>query len=405
MLDELLTRVDIIEAKQSRPSPVALRTWEEIERFAEKAAQSGMVPKDFVGKPAAICIAIQMGSELGLAPMQALQSIAVINGRPSIWGDALPALCRASGLCVYIREWAEGSGDDLTYYCEARRKDDPNPIRGSFSVADAKQAGLWRDKPTVTKRSRDGGTYETDSGPWYSYRPRMQQMRARGFCLRDAFPDVLKGLISVEEARDIPFEETGLTPAPVSAHWESVGRETNVIATAGRGATLQPGTASEPSPPPPAPSPKGKTWAVLLDEIEANFARADSRAATDAVLASDDVQKALDKAKNGVRERLDRVIAAAMERFPEAPTEASAEAPATEPPPAPEDELVDDPLDEANVADILEAIKTINLAHALKAKDGTNKAFAEARALLSDVGRARVDAALTDRLAVLRPAG
>jgi hypothetical protein len=34
----------------------------------------------------------------------------------------------------------------------------------------------------------------------------MLQMRARGFALRDAYPDVLKGLISVEEAQDYPEE-------------------------------------------------------------------------------------------------------------------------------------------------------------------------------------------------------
>ncbi len=132
---ELLSRVSMVEAKQSRPSPVKLQTWEDIERFAEKAARSGMVPKDYVGKPDAIVIAVQMGSELGLAPMQALQNIAVVNGRPSIWGDALPALCRASGIASYIKEGHDGEGDDLTYWCEAKRKDDANPVRAQFSVA------------------------------------------------------------------------------------------------------------------------------------------------------------------------------------------------------------------------------------------------------------------------------
>ena len=105
LLHEIIDRMNTIEARQLRPAPVKLSTWEDIERFADKAARSGMVPKDFVGKPDAICIAIQMGSELGLAPMQALQNIAVVNGRPSIWGDAMPALCRASGVLKSMREW------------------------------------------------------------------------------------------------------------------------------------------------------------------------------------------------------------------------------------------------------------------------------------------------------------
>jgi len=217
--DDLLARIVTeterqVTAKANRPSPIRLRSWEEIERFAEKAARSGMVPKDFLGKPDAICIAVQMGSELGLAPMQSIQNIAVVNGRPAIWGDALPGLCRASGMCRSIREWSDGEGDALTFYCEAVRKDQALPIVAKFSVADAKRAKLWQENPTVRRKSRDGGTYEADSGPWYSYPDRMLQMRARGFALRDAFPDVLKGLLSAEEAGDIPWEDTGLSMAP-----------------------------------------------------------------------------------------------------------------------------------------------------------------------------------------------
>lgn len=41
----------------------------------------------------------------------------------------------------------------------------------------------------------------------------MLQMRARSFALRDCFPDVLKGLISVEEALDLPAPNDRLPPA------------------------------------------------------------------------------------------------------------------------------------------------------------------------------------------------
>lgn len=123
----------------------------------------------------------------------------------------MPGLCRASGLVSYIREWSEGEGDALTFYCETKRKDDPQPIMGKFSVSDAKRANLWKETARTTREGKNG-TYTVDSGPWWSYPTRMLQMRARGFCLRDAYPDVLKGLISAEEAADIPFEATGLTP-------------------------------------------------------------------------------------------------------------------------------------------------------------------------------------------------
>lgn len=277
LLHDIIERMETIEAKQLRPSPIHLRTWEEIERFAEKAARSGMVPAAYKGSPDMIVIAVQMGSELGLPPMQSLQNIAVINGRPSVWGDAMPALCRASGMARSIREWSKGEGDAQTYYCEAIRKDDPNPITGKFSVADAKKAGLWGK-----------------SGPWQQYAGRMLQMRARGFCLRDAFPDVLRGLISVEEAQDIPFEATGLTP-----------RQEPVAEVK----TFEP----------------KQTISQWLTQLALELSLTRTPAETDGILARPDVQKAQDSLRNGARDQLqellDKAIARANAMDTSAPTE------------------------------------------------------------------------------------
>lgn len=160
----------------------------ELRVFAEAAARSNVVPPQYKGKPDDVMIAVQMGSEVGLAPMQSLQNIAVINSRPALFGDAMLALCKAHPAWDGIKESIGGEGDERTAICEVSRKGD-NPVTARFSVADAKRANLW------------GKT-----GPWTQYPDRMLQMRARGFGLRDAFPDALKGLISGEEAQDIPTD-------------------------------------------------------------------------------------------------------------------------------------------------------------------------------------------------------
>ena len=169
-------------------SPLQPRNFGELMQFARIAAGSGMVPSSFTGKPEAIVIACQMGAELGLAPMQSLQNIAVINGRPSVWGDALLALVRSSPICDDVVEVIEGTGDNRVAICTATRKG-KKPVVGRFSVQDAQKAGLW-----------------TKTGPWKQYPERMLQMRARGFALRDAFPDVLRGLITAEEAQDMVLD-------------------------------------------------------------------------------------------------------------------------------------------------------------------------------------------------------
>jgi hypothetical protein len=166
---------------------LALATFDDAWRFWQMVAKTDFAPKDFKGKPEACLLAGQHGAELGLSPMQSLQSIAVINGRPCVWGDAALALVQSSPVCEWVKEYTEGQGDNLTAVCEAKRRGYPAPTVSRFSMADAKRAGL-----------------AGKSGPWSQYPERMLALRARGFALRNAFADALRGLITAEEAQDYP---------------------------------------------------------------------------------------------------------------------------------------------------------------------------------------------------------
>ena len=179
-------------------------TMTEAMEFSKMLSQSSMVPKAYQGKPNDIMVCVQWGYEIGLAPMQALQNIAVINGKPSVYGDAAMALVQASPVCEDIEESFEGEGDSLVAVCIAKRKD-RKPVIARFSVNDAKRAGLWGKQ-----------------GPWTQYTRRMMQMRARGFALRDAFPDVLKGLITAEEAQDFPTEKDVTPVIPIRNNLDAI---------------------------------------------------------------------------------------------------------------------------------------------------------------------------------------
>jgi hypothetical protein len=105
-----------------------------------------------------------------------------------------------SPVCEDVKEYFEGEGtSNPIAVCVAKRKNRTEVI-SKYSVEDAKRAGLWNKQ-----------------GPWTQYPKRMLQMRARGFALRDAFPDVLKGLITVEEAQDYP-DDTPVAQAPQIKH-------------------------------------------------------------------------------------------------------------------------------------------------------------------------------------------
>ena len=138
-----------------------------------------------------IAVAIMAGLEVGLKPMQALQSIAVINGRPCIWGDAALGLVMASGEVESFSERIDGEGDKMVAICIVHRKGFKEPTEKRFSVEDAKTAKLWAKISASGKPS-----------PWVLYPKRMLQMRARSWALRDTFPDILKGLQVHEEVQD-----------------------------------------------------------------------------------------------------------------------------------------------------------------------------------------------------------
>jgi len=191
---------------------------DEAMRLASMLAHSNMVPKAYQGKEQDTLVAMMMGSELGLNPIQSLQNIAVINGKPAIYGDALLALVQSHPRFGGHEE----SFDDqsMTATCTVWRKGDAKSHTVTFSQADAQQAGLWGKQ-----------------GPWQSYPKRMLMWRARGYALRDKFADALGGLITVEEARDIPSEreERDVTPQhqphqePVALpHYPAESFETNL---------------------------------------------------------------------------------------------------------------------------------------------------------------------------------
>jgi len=170
----------------------------ELERFSLLLAKSNIIPNDYRGKPADVMVAVLYGLEVQLKPLQALQNIAVIGGRPSIFGDAAIAIVRSSPLCEYIRETFDEH--TMTATCKVKRVGQKEEIR-TFTQEDAKTAKLWGKK-----------------GPWTEYPKRMLQMRARSFALRDVFPDLLKGIILYEEAIDIPTK--GKKPPMEDAEWK-----------------------------------------------------------------------------------------------------------------------------------------------------------------------------------------
>jgi hypothetical protein len=173
-----------IATQQDQQFNLTPRNLTEAMEFATIISKSDMVPKHYIGKPGNVMVAVQMGAELGLKPMQALQGIAVVNGNPTIWGDAMWALIISHP--EYVDSKEEKTDTKCTIYLERRGR---TPVTVSFSMEDAKKAGLAGKQ-----------------GPWQTMPRRMMQLRARAFAARDLFADALKGIKTTEEVRDYPPE-------------------------------------------------------------------------------------------------------------------------------------------------------------------------------------------------------
>jgi hypothetical protein len=250
---------------------------EEAYRLAQWCASSGLTPKG-IDTPEKCLYVIMAGADLKMPPAQALQSFALISGKLTMWGDAIPALLWSNGF--KLREWTDGSDDSypdtMIARCEITRPDG-EVILGEFSVADAKEGKLWGKE-----------------GPWQTSKKRMLKMRARAFCARDGAADLLRGLYVAEEVQDygpIPGEthgeRTGMVErlkARAAPEVDAAGfnvrqitADTDAAKPKGRGKAR--GTAPEPD----------AAQGGIIDAVIEERPQGDAAASADAILDGDDL--------------------------------------------------------------------------------------------------------------------
>lgn len=224
-------------------------------------ASSELCPRDYLGhkNPAAsILVAVMTGAKYGLDPFQSVNSIAVINGRPTMWGDAVLGIVKASGLLMAINERTPEEALQLQQgRCAVWRKGEAAEVVRTFSMEEAKTAGLI---------DRSAG-----KGPWVTYPGRMLQMRARSWALRDVFPDVLKGIKIREEEQDIheaqytirePQEKAAIEPGKVDAFLQETSKAATSVARSGGAPSRSDSSASA------GGGAGGKEWVGQVAKVE-----------------------------------------------------------------------------------------------------------------------------------------
>lgn len=210
-----------MEARLPRFVENAYESIEQMQEFAKLLLNSKLVPHhlyeklpgsndpDFSrGKVEAVVTILLLGHQLNVPALTALQHVVPVNGLLSIKGDLAKSLIFNSGK-LKPGSWiekSEGSIEDenLKISITATRIDNGMTLTRSFSVAEAKRAGLWIDASKVA--GPDGWRHKKSS--WWKYPVRMTHYRALGFLARDLFGDVLSGHYTTEEAVDMPADHT-----------------------------------------------------------------------------------------------------------------------------------------------------------------------------------------------------
>lgn len=159
--------------------------------IAKVFADSDIVPKHFQGKAQNVFVALCMARNLKLDPMLAIQNIYIINGVPSLSSQMLIGLINSSGLIdgSIVFESNNKPLEDLVVTAKCKLKSG-EIATSSYSYAQAKNAGL------LVKT------------PWKSAPEQMMRYRAAAYLVRSYFPQVALGLITKEEAEEIPATQS-----------------------------------------------------------------------------------------------------------------------------------------------------------------------------------------------------
>lgn len=172
---------------------VIIRDLDDAFRVSKWAFESRYLSEQ-IKNPQQALMVLMRGAELGLPPFASWRYIyQTQQGKLALESEGALAVCSSSPVFEDYEEHLEGEGDEILAVATATRRGRA-PVRKTFSLADAKAAGL------TDERKRDGTRY---SGTWTKFTKDMLLARARSRALRIAFPDVLGGIPIQGEAEDI----------------------------------------------------------------------------------------------------------------------------------------------------------------------------------------------------------
>lgn len=156
--------------------------------YIARLAPSTILPTAYRGNAANAFVAAETGAALGLEPLQALASIAVINGRATLSSDLMAAVIRRAGHTLRI---VENNPESVTATL-IRADDKKFEFTVTWDKDKAVKAGLWGQR-----------------GPWSQYPTQMLRARAITEVARQGASEALMGMIYSPEDFGATITDTG----------------------------------------------------------------------------------------------------------------------------------------------------------------------------------------------------
>lgn len=198
--------------------PVAAGSFDDVARQALALSKSDIIPEAYRGKPSNCLIALEMADRMGCAPLQIMQSMHIIHGRPSFTSQWLIATVNASGRFSPLRwKFREEKGRKV----------------GAIAYASEKESGEVLEGPEVTLEMAKAEGWSTKSGSkWLTMPEVMLMYRSAAFWTRLYCPEVAMGLHTEEEIEDVAEVRQQQAPRSFAAALASIPEAPALVAPA-----------------------------------------------------------------------------------------------------------------------------------------------------------------------------
>lgn len=160
------------------------QNFSQTKEIAKALSCSDLIPDHFRGKPANVLLALEFAARNDIAPFAAMQSMYVVHGKVGMTAAMAISLARKHNVWKSLKYVVSGYDESLTVTAIATLHDG-DTVETTVSYLMAYRAG-W-----------------TKNAVYKSIPEQMLKYRAATFLIRSNFPEVLFGMQTVEELRDV----------------------------------------------------------------------------------------------------------------------------------------------------------------------------------------------------------